>query len=223
MKTTPASPGLFHPPGDSPAVVPGEHSLAHVADHGGVQPTRAFAKTHAREHPPLARRPRAHLQAKHELLLTTMIERVKSRALPTRAERRAAAHTLRGSPGARRLPSPPRPGRGTRPRGLLLPGQGAVWRQCCCSSVLGARRRERAVACQRPVGCAEPTIRRWAAITTTHTTRLPKESRPPTRTLARRAELPRPWLVVVRVRFKAFRWRRSWHPGHRVEARAMTV
>jgi hypothetical protein len=88
MKTTPASPGLFHSPGDSPAVVPGEHSLAHVADHGGVQPTRAFAKTHAREHPPLARRPRAHLQAKHELLLTTMIERVKSRALPTRAARR---------------------------------------------------------------------------------------------------------------------------------------
>ena len=34
---------------------------------------------------------------------------------------------------------------------------------------------------------------------------------------------PRLWLVVVRVRFKAFRGRRSSHPGHRVEARAMTL
>jgi hypothetical protein len=62
-----------------------------------VQPTRAFAKTHAREHPPLARRPRAHLQAKHELLLTTMIERVKSRAfLPApRGETSSRRHTPR--------------------------------------------------------------------------------------------------------------------------------
>jgi hypothetical protein len=61
MKRTWARPRLFHPPGDSPSVVPGQHSPAHVLGQGGVQ-----ADQRVRDHPRLgilhrhAPLPRAH-------------------------------------------------------------------------------------------------------------------------------------------------------------------